>query len=398
MMRPLLGTYVLELGGTETDASIALAAFSLFPSLLAVLIGGFIDSWGTRPILIAGGVLMASGGGLLLVPSLPTVIVSQVMLGLGTLCVWVSLQTSVTGSAGVGETREARAKRIATFTLFVSIGQSAGPTLGGALQSLGGHLLAYSVYAAISLALLVVAIAAVPRASRAARGPGRGIPIVRPYVEAARLLRNRTVVIAVLVSFTALMLQDIRTAWQPLLLHGAGMQQWQIGLVLSAGALASFGARPFFAALLRRLGAPLLVGLVVVVGAGTAMLVTVAPDNLPYLLVLGAVNGLAVGFSQPLSLTLLSDDVPPNRLGIASGLRSTGNQTALLVSPAAFGVVSAFATLGAAFLVVGGAAAVVGVLSAVLLGTHRPAPPVEPDGLDDLVDDRLDTASRRKGT
>src|SRR5690606_17895371 len=76
--------------------------------------------------------------------------------------------------------------------------------------------------------------------------------------------------------------------------------------------------------------------------------------------------------AQPLSLTLLSDEVPSSQLGIASGLRSMGNQAALLTSPAAFGAVTAVASLSAGFLVVGGAAALVGVLSAVLLARASP--------------------------
>lgn len=371
MMRPLVGTYVLSLGGTETEASVALAAFSLFPTLLAILIGGIVDHWGTRPILILGAALMVAGGGLLLVSQLATVIASQVLLGLGTLCVWVSLQTSVTRARGAAESREARAGRIATFTLFASVGQTAGPALGGLLHSGGGYELAYATYVSISLVLLVVAIALAPRRTepRTRRG---GIPVLRPYLGAAALLRHRTVTIAVLVSFTALLLHDIRTAWQPLLLHGAGMPQWQIGAVISVGALAGLAARPFFGLLLRAVGTSALVGLVVVVGAVTAMLVTVAPHSVVYVISLGVVNGLAVGFAQPLSLTLLSDEVPSSQLGIASGLRSMGNQAALLTSPAAFGAVTAVASLSAGFLVVGGAAALVGVLSAVLLARASP--------------------------
>jgi len=374
MMRPLVGTYVLQLGGTALDASIALAAFSLFPTVLAILIGGVVDGWGTRPILIVGGALMVVGGGLLLVPDLTTVVVSQVVLGLGTLCVWVSLQTSVTTGAGPDESRDTRASRIATFSLFVSFGQTVGPALGGSLQSAGGFALAYSTYAALSLLLFLVAVLALPRAAhRRVRG---SVAVARPYRQAAGLLRDRTVVIGVMVSFTALLLHDIRAAWQPLLLHDAGLEQWRIGVVLSASALAGFFARPFFTVLLRALGAPLLVGLVLGVGASTAMLVVVAPGDMPFLVALGAVNGLAVGFAQPLSLTLLSDAVPTRQLGVASGLRSMANQAALLASPAAFGVVSVFATLSAAFLVVGGAAAATGLLSAVLLGLRRPEPGV----------------------
>lgn len=403
MMRPLIGTYVLSLGGTEVDASIALASFSLLPTIFAVLIGGFVDSWGTRPFLIVGGALMVAGGGLLLVPELVTVIVSQVALGFGTLSVWVSLQASITRTHEGGESRDSRARRIATFTLFVSFGQTVGPALGGFLQSIGGYVVAYSAYVALAMALLIVAIAAAQRST--ARPAGPRIALVRPYVQAAALLRNRTVVIAVLVSFTALLLHDIRTAWQPLLLHNAGLEQWQIGLVISASALAGFAARPFFAPFLRTLGAPLFVGLVVVVGAASAMLATVAPGNMSFLLAIGALNGLAVGFSQPLSLTLISDEVAATRLGIASGLRSMGNQAALLASPAAFGAISLVASLSAAFLVVGGAAAALGVLSAALLATHRPTVRADAaldlptsEAVDEIVEDRPDVTPQQKGT
>ncbi|PWB97778.1 hypothetical protein DF220_08005 [Salinibacterium hongtaonis] len=390
MMRPLIGTYVLSLGGTAVEASIALAAFSIFPTILAVLIGGFVDNWGGRPILIVGGVLMVAGGTIMLIPTLTAVIVSQVILGLGTLCVWVSLQTSITTGAG-DESRDDRARRIATFTLFVSFGQMVGPALGGALESFFSYAVAYGVYAALGLTLLIVAIARAPKT--AVRRLGKKLPIIRPYAEAFTLMRNPAVVIAVLVSFTALMLHDIRSAWQPLLLHGAGLEQWQIGIVISVSAVAGFAARPFFAPWLRVFGVPVFVGLVLVVGATTAMMATIAPGNMTYLLAVAAVNGLALGFAQPLSLTLLSEEVPKSQLGIASGLRSTGNQAALLASPAGFGGVSAFAGLSAAFLVVGGAAAAVGVLCAVLLHFHRPQGSdasidlAESELLDDIVEE-----------
>lgn len=409
MMRPLVGTYVLSLGGTEWEASIALAAFSIIPTVLAILVGGIVDSWGTRPILIVGGVLMTLGGGLLLIPLLATVIASQVVLGLGTLCVWVSLQTSVTTATDEAESRDTRASRIATFSLFVSFGQTAGPALGGALQSVGGYAVAFATYASLSFVLFVFAWIVAPKTARAGGAPAgrRRTPVISTYREAGRLLRRPTVVIAVLVSFTALLLHDIRSAWQPLLLHGAGLQQWQIGLVLSVSALAGFCARPFFALLLRVLGAPWFVGLVLTVGAGAAMLMPLAPGELSYVLVVSAVGGLAVGFAQPLSLTLLSDDVPGDRMGIAAGMRSMGNQAALVISPAAFGAVTAIASLSVAFLVVGGAAAAAGITSAVLLASarrRRPGPPADdppsehqlsghPPPVDALPDDLVDVAA-----
>lgn len=374
MLRPLIGTHVIELGGTETEVSIALASYSIFPTILAVLIGAITDRWGSRRLLRVGGALMIVGSALLFIPTLAAVIASQVVLGFGTLACWVSLQTFATMPRDDVEDRESRTKRIATFSLFVAFGQSVGPALGGGLQTLGGHTLAFAAYVALATALTIVALTLAPPAS--VTKTGTAAPLLGAYREAVRMLRNRTVLVAVLASFTALVIHDIRTAWQPVLLSGAGLEQWQIGIVLSTGALAGFAARPFFAVLLRRLGQALMVGLVLVTAATSVTLVVIAPGNMAFLLVISACSGFAVGFAQPLTLSMLSDEVPVERLGIASGLRSMGNQAALLASPATFGAVSAVASLGTAFLAVGGVAAAVGLTSGLLLAFPRRRPAV----------------------
>lgn len=359
MLRPLIGTRVIALGGSEAEASIALAAFSIFPTALAILIGAFTDRWGTRRLLVLGGALMVGGGALLFVPDFLALIASQVVIGLGTLACWVSLQTIATRPMHAGEARETRLARIATFSLFVAFGQSVGPALGGVLQSLGGHDLAFAAYVGLSVALTGSALGVVPAAVPQPATDRR--PLLRSYRDAFALLRNPTVLVAVLASFAALVIHDIRTGWQPILFAGAGLSPWQIGVVLSVGALSGFVARPFFTRLLRWLGAPVMVGLVLALGGVTAVLVVIAPGNMAFLLAVSAANGLAVGFMQPLSLSLLAEEVAPDRLGLASGMRSMGNQAALLASPAAFGLISAAASLSVAFVAVGGAAVVAGV-------------------------------------
>lgn len=368
MLRPLIGNHVIALGGSTTQASVALAAFSVLPTMLAILIGAVTDRWGTRRLLALGALLMVAGGGLLFLPTFGAVIASQTVIGLGTLACWVSLQTIATQPQGDGEGREARLGRIAMFSLFVAVGQSTGPVLGGLLQSLGGHLLAFGCYSVLAVVLGCASLRLLPKPEPRPGSPRP--PLFRSYRQAFSLLCNPTVLVAVLASFAALVLHDIRTGWQPILFAGAGIEPWQIGVILSTGALAGFAARPFFARLLGRLGAPLMVGIALALGGGTSMLVVVAPGDMSYLLVIGTLNGLAVGFMQPLSLSLLSDEVSPAQLGLASGMRSMGNQAALLASPAAFGAISAVSTLGVAFLVVGGAAAAIGLGGGIVLAAR----------------------------
>lgn len=365
MLRPLVGTYVISLGGTEIQASIALAAFSIFPTVLAILIGAFTDRWGTRRLLVTGALLMVIGGGLLFIPALAAVIVSQVVIGLGTLACWVSLQTIATRPLHSDESRDVRLARIATFSLFVAFGQSTGPAIGGVLQSLGGHALAFACYSLLALILGGASLHVVPKLPPQPAEERRSL--LRSYRDAFSLLRNPTVLVAIMASFAALAIHDIRTGWQPILFAGSGLTPWQVGLILSTGALAGFAARPFFTHLLRWLGPSLMVGIMLAVGGLTSMAVVLAPGDMGVLLGIGALNGLAVGFLQPLSLSLLADEVSPERLGLASGMRSMGNQAALLASPAAFGVISAVSSLGVAFVVVGGAAASAGLAGGLIL-------------------------------
>jgi len=370
MLRPLIGTHVLDLGGSHLDVGVVLASYSILPALIAVLIGAIADRWGNRRLLITGGVLMVLGSAVLLIPTLATVFASQVIIGLGTISVWVSLQTFATRSSDEGETRERRTARIATFSLFVAVGQSIGPAVGGLLQTAGGYPLAFGTYVGLAAMLTACAAAFAPRDAERASSPRSG-RLMRAYVDAARLLRKPTVIATVATSFTALVVFDVRTAWLPLLLHGNGMPQWQIGVVISVGAIAGFAARPFFSRFLSAVGPPVMVAGVLVIAAGGATAVVIAPGDFVFVASMSAVSGFAVGFAQPLTLTLLSDDVPHEQLGLASGLRTMANQTAMLASPAVFGAIAGVATLGVGFIVVGSAAAAVGLGSSLVLAIAR---------------------------
>jgi len=373
MLRPLVGPYVVAGGGTEQQASLALASFAILPTLLAIPVGALTDRWGVRSLLVAGGTTMALGGGLLVLPlGLAGVVASQAVIGLGTLAVWVSLQTVATLPRGDDEPPRARNARLATFSLFLAAGQAVGPALGTGLAEVGGYTTSFLVYTALSLALVVLGLAVrigrpVPRAPRP--------PLRRSYRDAATMMRNPAVLTTLVVSFTALVVLDIRTAYHPLVLGQAGVPQWQVGLLLSVAAAFGFASRPFFALAMAGLRESTTVGLVLVVSTVTCVAVAFVPTELWLLGVLSAVNGFALGFAQPLTLALMADHTPPDRRGLASGLRSTANRGAQFVNPAAFGALSLAVPLVGAFGVVGGALLVVSVGSTWALhrASRRPA-------------------------
>lgn len=356
MLRPLVGPYVLEEGGSAGDASFALASFAILPTLLAIPIGSMTDRWGARRLLAGGATMMVLGGGLMFAPwGLSAVIISQALIGLGTIAYWVALQSVAMVSRT--ESRDQRNARIATFSLFLAAGQSVGPALGGGLEAAGGYQLAFWSFIGVAAALLVITLLVLPKAPAESRsGPGTTVArpsIIRSYGEALSLLKSPTIRVTVAVSFTGLVILDIRMAYQPVLFSEAGVQQWEIGLLLSIAAVAGFFARPFFAPGMRVLGGPLMVGLVLGVGVISVAAVVIAPDNMTLLICLSAVNGFALGFAQPLTLSLMADETPLGKEGLAASLRSFANRGAQFANPALFGTVTAAVGLSGAFLVVG---------------------------------------------
>ncbi len=394
MLRPLVGPYVLDDGGTAAQASLALASFAVLPTLLALPIGALTDRWGVRALLVGGGVTMAAGGALLLLPlGLPGVVVSQAVTGVGTLAVWVSLQTVATLPRGEDEAPRARNARLATFSLFLAAGQAVGPALGTGLADTLGPDVAFAAFCVLSL--VVVAVAAGVRVPAAPRTPGRP-GVLRSYRDGATLMRTPAVLVTLVVSFTALVVLDVRTAYHPLLLGEAGVPQWQVGVLLSVAAAFGFLSRPLFPVAMARLPEPVMVGLVLVVSSASVVAVAVVPPE-PWLLAsLAAVNGFALGFAQPLTLVLMADHTPADRRGLASGLRSSANRGAQFVNPAVFGLLSAVLPLTGAFLVVGGVLGVVTVGSTVALQRARrvgraddPGPAAAPDAVSAGVPEAL---------
>ncbi len=397
MMRPLVVLSVLDLGGTPEQASAALAAFAVLPTLLAIPLGSLTDRFGDKRFLVWGAGGMVAGGALMLLERVSLLVVGQVVVGVGSLAVWVALQAAATSPVHVEESRQARNRRIATFSLFVAAGQLFGPLLGGWVAEALDYRASFAVFVLLSLLLVGVAPRLVSGAGRpastVAAGPGAPLApaLARSYADALRLLRRRGVALIILASFTALVVLDLRVAFHPMYLSDIGYSPLWVGVLLSAGAAFAFLAQPMFSLLVRRLPVAVLVGSVLGVGSATVAGV-VFTESLAALLVLGAVNGFAVGLAQPLTLALLADYTDQAQRGLAAGVRSMANRLAQLVDPIAFGVLLAVVGTRAAFLTMGAGLLLLSLLVAVGFGRIRHARPdtsVHPeDSAADLVAER----------
>lgn len=131
MLRPLLAPYAAELATPPALIGLIVAAQALPAVLFAIPVGAALDRRGTHRILIGGVALMVVGG-LVLLPArdVSGLLAAQVLLGFGTLAVWLTIQSMVT----FGPTMESptqRSRRIANFSVCIVTGQLVGPLLGG---------------------------------------------------------------------------------------------------------------------------------------------------------------------------------------------------------------------------------------------------------------------------
>jgi MFS family permease len=83
--------------------------------------------------------------------------------------------------------------------------------------------------------------------------------------------------------------------------------------------------------------------------AAVAMMVTPFLNRLGTLAIAATMTGFALGFTQPVTMSMMAGSVDAGSRGLALGLRMTVNRLAELISPILFGVLVSVSGLGSAF-------------------------------------------------
>jgi MFS family permease len=164
----------------------------------------------------------------------------------------------------------------------------------------------------------------------------------------AHLLGIPTVKTNMLASLALLATTDIIVAFLPLLGEESGIAPIGIGVLLAIRAAASITSRLLLPVMLYRWSRT---GLITasLVGAGIAL--AILPwlfGNLVTAAVLLAIVGFFLGLGQPITMTLITQAVPPDARGAALALRLLGNRLGQVTLPIAAGLLAAPAGPGGA--------------------------------------------------
>jgi MFS family permease len=347
-LRPLVTIRLDELGATDGQIALTVAAYSVFSLMLAIPGGRLVDRVGVMRVLVVSLTAMALVGvGYALATTPEQIIALQAVNGVVELGVWLALQ-ALASHAGGGEFLT---RQLALFSLAWGVGLAVGPALGGAVYGAVGFQPLGWLYAGVTL----VALAAVPLVPyRGREQPDQDSDGRWPgVVDSMRAMVGRPAVKGVLLaSFVALFVQAIRLSFYPLFLKREGISLSQIGLILSLMGVASIAVRLPLPALLRRFGAgPVLIWSMwlAVVGIGLTPWLDAV-----WALAIGAVAiGVGYGVNPAVTVELMARDTPPQERGLAMGLRVTSNRLAQISQPVVFGAITAAIGMAAAFPICG---------------------------------------------
>jgi predicted MFS family arabinose efflux permease len=347
----LVSLSALHLGANSFMVGVLAALYAVFPLLLAVYAGRVSDRVGVRYPILFGSVVVTAG---LLLPALHeglfTLFACPALIGLGQIFFHVSIHNAV---GSIGDAAD-RTKNFSTFALGASVATFIGPSLAGfSIDSLGFRP-TYFVLAAISLAVVLLALAFPHKLPL--RGGHHDEKEAR---RAFDLLKDAPLRRTLIMSGVTLTGIELFSFYMPVYGQSIGLSATRIGLVLSSYAAAAFVVRLLMQELARRFGETgVLTGSLFIAAATYALFPLLS--GVPMLVLTAFLLGLGLGSAQPLTIMLTYHHAPPGRSGEALGMRLTVNKITQISIPLVFGGIGAVFGLApvfwanAAFLLAGG--------------------------------------------
>nr|WP_309098899.1 MFS transporter [Fredinandcohnia onubensis] len=342
MTRAIISLYATDLGATTFDIGLLTAVYAFFPLIFAIHAGRIADKIGDKlPVLVG---LLGIGTGMAIpyyFPSLISLYISQLIVGVSTIFITVSLQ-NLLGNISNENNRD---RYYSYFGMSVAFGSMIGPVIAGYM---GEHISYSSVFLA-SIFIIIVPIVMTLY-----------IPVIKKNKEDKKISLNSSVRLlkipilrkALIASALVLYSRDIFVAYFPLFAKQYGITTSMIGWILATQGLAIILVRFLLPALTEKLGRDKVL-IASVFMAGISFLLVPFTGNVILLSALSALMGLGLGCGQPLSMTTTYNASPKSRTGEVLGLRLASNRLSQLIAPVFFGLVGSWAGIFSVFFISG---------------------------------------------
>jgi MFS family permease len=332
--------YAVDQGATPFVVGTIVALYAIFPAVLALPAGRMTDRLGFRLPLVfgTGGVCLALVLPCLW-PSMAMLYATATLLGIAFMALQLATQTLAGAIAGPTE----RARNFSHLSLGFALANLSGPLLAGFLIDRIGHAWTFGA----------LAVPLVPAVVVSALG-SRWIPLVQAKTEPIRggmfdLLRIKPLRDTLIASGVVSAAWDAYQFFMPIYGRAHNLSATAIGVVMSAFAIAIILLRIVLPFAVRRTGEVRLFTYAMFIAGAAFCLFPLFHDPWP-LAAASFLLGVACGVGQPLSMTLVFNTTPRERVGEATGMRITVNQITHFAIPLVFGAMGSVAGFAAVFL------------------------------------------------
>jgi len=344
--------YAVRLEASPAVIGVLMALFAVIGAITSVGVGRWIDRIGPRKPMLLATAMMVAGAGLAFVwRDLAALFIVGTVVGTFYNVFFIAQQRLV-GEYGRPEDRVANFSRVG---LGFSAASFVGPLITGFAIDALGHSVAFALLALLPLVPFVViwlnklAFPDARKSHSKEAGGQKGGGVLQ-------LLRGRNLRRIYGVSVLSASIWNIFLFLMPIYGAQIGLSAATIGAIIGSFSFGTIVVRVLVPLLTRRF-TPWQLLIMALVFASASFLGFPAVTGAPMLILFSFSLGMGLGLSGPLSLSLLHDASPPDRIGEAVGLRvmlMNASQTAVPLFAgaigAALGVGPVFWVLAAALL------------------------------------------------
>ena len=330
-IKPIVSLYSYSIGHSPQEISLIITASALFPALLAYSIGKMIDSFGTRPMIMIGNVILIIALWISAIyPSLIIFVVQQSMVGVASTCLMLCLQKRVGGVSGKID------RVVANYSLSGSLGAIIGPIVSSTIYD------AYGFQSCIWFNIFLIILALISELAMKNREEKQSTPKDNQKAELEnnesiwfymgdRDLRNAILIGALLFSS-----RDLFNVYFPLLAVNMGITPTLTGILLSFCGVSMLLIR-FSQTILIHFYRRMTILTWSLYLTGFIYLIVPFSSWVPLLFVLIGLLGAGLGLGQPLSTAAVLEATLPERRGKILGAQMAFNRISQFAIPLIFG-------------------------------------------------------------
>lgn len=313
------------------------ALYALFPLLLAVALGRWVNQYGEGRFILYGTLLMViSTFALVVVNTVLMMVIAVAALGTSQLLCMIGAQAMFANRSPSGNYE----RFFGLYTFSAALGQLFGPLIGSLVS--GSHgVLPKSTNHAFLAATILAAVAVVPLLRNFSFGPTVGVSAKesREQVSFGSVLNNPGMKLAMFTSLAISSSVDVLVVFLPVFGKERGFSSSSIGIVLAIRALASMASRVYLGKMTEAIGFwRLLLGSIAI--SSTACVVATSAHHVLFLYIVIGIAGFSLGVGQPMTMAWVSRLSKDPERSFTISVRLAGNRFGQFLLPALAGVIA----------------------------------------------------------